>query len=97
MDGVDLGRDPAEGREAAVERVRRDAESRSGEGWTIAYAWHSGRYPLFAADFDDLPPVFVLNLSLHGLIVNRSAMAVLERHDPEAAGRLGDQAWIERN
>lgn len=96
MEGLDLGREPVEAREQAVERIRERARA-GGAGWTIAYGWNSGRYPLSKEDFDDLPPVVVFNLSLHGLIVNDAGRALLHRSDPAVAANLEDQDWMERN
>lgn len=94
MDGIDLGRDPAATGEQAVGRIRAAA---SGPGWTIAYGWNSGRYPLAKAEFDDLPPLVVFNLSLHGLVVNDAGRDLLRRTDPVVADHLADQEWTERN
>lgn len=96
LDGIDLGANPTETREQAIARIRAAAEP-GGAGWTIAYGWNSGRYPLFQKDFDDLPPLVVLNLSLHGLIVNAAGLAVLAERDPAIAGKLSNQAWVEQN
>jgi predicted amidohydrolase YtcJ len=96
MDGLDLNRAPAEGRDRAVDRIRAHART-GGAGWAIAYGWNSGRYPLAKEDFDDLPPLVVLNLSLHGLIVNDAGRALLARSDPAVADNLSNQAWVERN
>lgn len=94
MDGIDLARDAAETRDLAVARIR--AHTR-GPGWTIAYGWNSGRYPLAKEDFDGLLPLVVLNVSLHGLIVNDAGRALLHQSDPAVAEHLEDQDWIERN
>ncbi len=97
QDAVDLGADPgAATTEDAVRRIRERAAA-GAAGWTIAYGWNSGRFPLAKAAFDDLGPVVVLNLSLHGLIVNEAGRDVIGRSDPEAAERLDDQDWVERN
>ncbi len=96
LEGVDLGRDPAESREQALARIREHAH-RGRSGWTIAYGWNSARYPLAKEDFDDLPPLAVLNLSLHGAIVNEAGRTLLQRSDPAVADNLDDQDWTERN
>jgi len=96
MDGVDLGRDRVETSEQAVKLIREQAKIGK-PGWTIAYGWNSGRFPLSKRDFDDLPPLVVLNISLHGLIVNDAGRAALEQADPIAAANLDDQHWLERN
>lgn len=95
MDAVDLNR-PGESRESAIDRVRA-AAARGGAGWTIATGWNSGRFSLDKADFDGLPPVVVLSLSIHGLIVNDAGRLLLRSHDETVAAHLDDQDWIERN
>jgi predicted amidohydrolase YtcJ len=96
MDGIDLNRNPAETRDQAVGKIRAHAQT-GNPGWTIAYGWNSGRYPLLKQEFDDLPPLVIFNVSLHGLIVNDAGRALLHRSDPAVADNLEDQDWIERN
>ena len=96
MEGIDLNGAPTETREQAVGRIRAHAQA-GNPGWTIAYGWNSGRYPLLKEEFDDLPPLVIFNVSLHGLIVNDAGRALLHRSDPAVAGNLEDQDWIERN
>lgn len=95
MDAVDLNR-PGESRETAVERVKARAKA-GGSGWTIGTGWNSGRLVLDKADFDGLPPVVILSLSIHGLIVNDAGRQLLRAHDETVAAHLDDQDWIERN
>ncbi len=94
MDGIDLG--SVSTREEANRRVRAVSE-RSNSGWTLAYGWHSGRYALSASDYDDLPPLAVINLSLHGIILNRAGRELMSETDPEVVEHLDDQSWLERN
>ena len=110
MDSVDLNR-PGESRESAIARVRErafadrsssrtagvDAPGSARSDWTIATGWNSGRIPLQKADFDDLPPVVILALSIHGLIVNDAGRELMRDHDETVAANLDDQDWIERN
>ncbi len=96
MDGLDLGSFPADTRAEAVARVRAHAGA-GATGWSIAYGWNSARYPLAKTDFDDLGPTAVLNLSLHGLVVNDAGLDVFRARDAEIADNLWDQAWVERN
>jgi predicted amidohydrolase YtcJ len=95
MDAVDLNR-PGETRDSALERIR-TAAAGGGPGWTIATGWNSGRFTLDKADFDGLPPIVVLSLSIHGLIVNDNGRLLLREHDGTVAAHLDDQDWIERN
>jgi predicted amidohydrolase YtcJ len=96
MDSVDLNQ-PGLSRESAVASVRARARHAAGTAWTIATGWNSGRIHLEKADFDDLPPVVALNLSLHGLIVNDAGRELMRKHDGLVASHLDDQDWIERN
>lgn len=96
MDGVDLGSDATLKRAEAVARIRERAEANAG-AMTIAYGWHAGRYALEPSDFRDLPPVVVLNVSLHGLILNDAAREVVAETDPELTFHLDDPPWLERN
>ncbi|MEO6222706.1 MAG: amidohydrolase family protein, partial [Vicinamibacterales bacterium] len=95
MDAVDLSH-PGETRESAVELVRMRAVN-GGTKWTMATGWHSGRFALDKADFDDLPPIAILNVSLHGLIVNEAGRTLLLAYDELVAAHVDDQDWIERN
>ena len=95
MDSVDLNQ-PGESRESAIARVGGRAAG-GGTGWTIATGWNSGRVSLQKSDFDGLPPVVVLSLSIHGLIVNDAGRVLLREHDEVVADHLDDQDWIERN
>lgn len=96
MHGIDLGRDAPDSRSTALELIHEHARSRHG-GWTIAYGWNNARCTLSAEDFDGLPPVVVFNLSLHGMVVNASGMALLERQSPGIAANVHNQEWVERN
>jgi predicted amidohydrolase YtcJ len=95
MDAADLNQ-PGETRESAIERVRARAAT-GGPGWTIATGWNSGRFTLDKADFDGLPPIVILSLSIHGLIVNDAGRALVRASDETVADHLDDQDWIERN
>jgi predicted amidohydrolase YtcJ len=95
LDSVDLNRF-GETRESAIDRIRERAKA-GDAAWTIATGWNSGRFALDKADFDDLPPVVVLSLSIHGLIVNDTGREVVRTQDDVVADHLDDQDWIERN
>ncbi len=102
-DGLDLNdgehdtrEEPAELARRAVRRIREYAAG-GAAGWTIVQGWNSGRFPLTQEDFDDLPPLVIFNLSLHGLIVNEAGRTLLGRSDPDVAAHLDSQEWVERN
>lgn len=107
VDSVDLNR-AGETRQSAIERIRARVETTGPQsdggadgslktGYVIATGWNSGRIHLEKADFDDLPPLVVLNLSIHGLIVNDAGRELMRTHDETVAAHLDDQDWIERN
>ena len=95
IDAIDLNQ-AGETRQSALERIRAAAAG-GGPGWTIATGWNSGRFPLDKSDFEGLPPIVVLSLSIHGLIVNDAGRRLLREHDEVVAAHLDDQDWIERN
>ncbi len=95
MGAVDLNQ-PGETRESALERIRAAAAD-GGTRWTIATGWNSGRFALDKSDVDGLPPIVVLSLSIHGLIVNDNGRVLLRAPDETVADHLDDQDWIERN
>lgn len=64
---------------------------------SLVRGWHSGRLPLAAADLADLPPLLLVNLSLHGLRLSPGAARLLQATDPELVARHGDPTWCERN
>lgn len=59
--------------------------------------WHSGRAPLEPADLEDLPPLLIINLSLHGFLLTPKAAARLAAVEPEILANRQDALWCERN
>ena len=104
MDAVDLNQ-PGMSRESALALVRGRAATTgdgtragtAGNGWTIATGWNSGVFALDKSDFQQLPAIVVLNLSLHGLIVNDAGRRLIRERDAGVVAHLDDQDWIERN
>lgn len=64
---------------------------------SLVRGWHSGRLPLSEADLAGLPPLLLVNFSLHGLRLSSGAARLLQDTDPELVARHGDPAWCERN
>ncbi|MEZ6096116.1 MAG: hypothetical protein R3C03_18140 [Pirellulaceae bacterium] len=83
----------------ASEAVRRIAQAteRNPTGWTIAYGWNDGVFPISESDIDALPPVVVFNVSLHTLRVNRHGRELMNKSFPELVQNLHSPDWIERN
>ncbi len=64
---------------------------------TVAKGWRTNELPLSNAELSRLPPVLLINFSLHGFAVSDAGVPYLERAVPEVAGRRADQAWCEAN
>ena len=45
----------------------------------LVTGWHTGRFSLTEADLEGMPPVAVINLCLHGYLMNRSAADMAEQ------------------
>lgn len=61
------------------------------------YGWHSGRVPLAPADLADLPPILLINLSLHSFLLTPSAVERVRDVEPEILERKDDPVWCEQN
>ncbi|BDU70347.1 hypothetical protein GETHOR_24480 [Geothrix oryzae] len=78
---------------AALELMRGLPEDRL----SLVMGWHSGRLPLSEADLAGLPPVLLVNFSLHGLRLSPEGARLLRDTDPELVERCADADWSERN
>ena len=64
---------------------------------SVVRGWKSFELPMGRETLSSLPPVLLINFSLHGFVVSDSAIPYLERVVPEVAARRDDQAWCEAN
>lgn len=64
---------------------------------SLVFGWHSGLAPFTDGELADLPPVLIVNLSMHGYTLTRDAASLLQETQPEVASRAADAAWGERN
>lgn len=67
------------------------------ETLSLVVGWHSAQTPLGDADFEGLPPVLVVNSSLHGLRMTPAGRAWVRERDPDLAEHHADPDWSERN
>jgi len=81
------------GREEALEVLRGLPEARLG----VVTGWHSGRLPFEEEELDGLPPLMLLNFSLHGFRLNRPGEDYLRGSEPELVARWREASWCERN
>jgi predicted amidohydrolase YtcJ len=88
-DGLDLG-EVHEKNEAL-----RHMQSLPGEAVSVVTGWNTGYYSFSAKDLDNLPPVIIVNLSLHSFLMSSSAEALLRESDPEIVTNYRDARWYE--
>lgn len=65
------------------------------ERLSVAFGWHSARAPLAEADLRDLPPVVIVNVSLHGFVLTAAAAGTLADTQPGLVRHGHDARWIE--
>ena len=63
----------------------------------VVIGWNDSLYRFSPAELDPLPPLIVMNASLHSFAMNRAAEAELAPRYPEITANLYDREWIERN
>ncbi|MBL8966139.1 MAG: amidohydrolase family protein [Spirochaetaceae bacterium] len=63
----------------------------------LVKGWRNDRLALGAADLAELPPLVIVNASLHGHALTPAALPFVAELWPEFAERWADPAWAERN
>ncbi|MDA8425135.1 MAG: amidohydrolase family protein [Treponema sp.] len=66
-----------------------------GDSLSLVKGWRSDRLDLGPAVLEKLPPVLIVNSSLHGFALSPSARPFAERLWPELAGHGDDRQWGE--
>jgi len=80
-------------KEEALRRLRGLPQDRL----SIALGWYSARVSFAPEELAALPPVVILNNSLHGLLLSAGAQDRLRATDPELVERHADAQWCERH
>ncbi len=62
---------------------------------SVVRGWKTNLLPLGPGELGSLPPVLIVNFSLHGFAVSDSGLPFLEGSAPELASRRGDVPWLE--
>ena len=62
---------------------------------SVVIGWNSGYYNLTGDDLDNLPPVIIVNISLHSFLVSPPAKEMLEGRYPEIVANYKDPQWYE--
>jgi predicted amidohydrolase YtcJ len=69
--------------------------SQDGGKLSLVKGWRSERLPLDKASLSRLPPLIIVNFSLHGFRLSPAALPFAKELWPELAERHGDAAWTE--
>jgi len=94
MEGVDLSEFSAE--EDVVQQVNEKANFREGKV-IIVHGW-TPESCAFSDDLsDELPPVAVFNLSLHGVRTNQKARKILKDKFGDVVDKFDNQRWLDRH
>lgn len=64
---------------------------------SVARGWRTNELPLSRAALAALPPVLLINFSLHGFAVSDAGLPYLSSAVPDVAARRDDAAWCEAN
>jgi hypothetical protein len=71
--------------------------SQGREGLGIVKGWRSERLPLDAEQVSGLPPLVIVNFSLHGFVLTPAALPFIRELWPDFLEHQGDEAWAERS
>ena len=64
---------------------------------SVVLGWHSARVSFPPGELASLPPVVIVNCSLHGMLLSDAAAERLSGSDPELVERYAEARWCERN
>lgn len=64
---------------------------------SIVLGWYSAKLSFEPEELESLPPVVILNNSLHGMLFSDQAKEALRPTDPELVERHADVEWCERH
>lgn len=64
---------------------------------SLVLGWHSGHHAFASEELENLPPILLVNTSLHGLALTPAARRLLGDTEPELVERHQDAVWCERN
>jgi predicted amidohydrolase YtcJ len=67
------------------------------EDLVVAIGWNDSLYTFDRHEFDQLPPVLIVNTSLHKYLVNKAAADMLAASHADMLVHIKDSEWIEKN
>lgn len=94
MDGIDLRH--VDSKDGAVAVIAAQTQC-TGDGLLLGVGWQDSKYSLHSDDIESAVPTVILNLSLHGALVNSAAERLLERQCGAEIEQWTDPQWYERN
>lgn len=62
---------------------------------SMVLGWHSGNYTFTKEDLDALPPVIIVNISLHSFLMSSAAEEILRPDYPDIVANYHDPEWYE--
>ena len=78
-----------------ADKARSLLESLPADRLSVVRGWRTNELPLGPEDLRLLPPVLLVNFSLHGFAVSDKGLPYLEASAPELAVRRNDPGWLE--
>ena len=89
IDGIDLS--SVQTKAEALSLIRS-----AGTEMIVAFGWNDSLYDLTVEDLHPANPTVLLNRSLHGFIMNQSAIEVLKATHGALIARRDDSNWVEK-
>ncbi len=79
------------------EALQRIEDCCTGDEINAVIGWNDSRYLFTEAELNALPPLVIMNTSLHYFVMNNAAAVRLAPRFPDLVANLGNREWIERN
>jgi len=83
----------ANNKELAMKRIKENCKREI----NLVLGWNDSRYHFAKSELENLPPVIIMNLSLHGFLLNSAAKEYVSNINPQIAEYLNDKIKVERN
>lgn len=64
---------------------------------SVVRGWKSFELPMTTGTLSRLPPLLLINFSLHGFVISDSGLPFVEQAAPQLAKHRADQSWCEAN
>jgi predicted amidohydrolase YtcJ len=81
----------------ALELLNRLDNKNAHQGVNVVLGWNSGYYSFDNRELATLPPIIIVNISLHEFLITSSAEEVLKPRYPDIIANYKDPQWFEDN